>query len=541
MSDESAAQIPTGIDASFGHVPFYEPPEDLNLADYLLDARVREGLGDKEALRLDDRSLTYREVQALANRAAQAMARLGLRQEERVVLGLHDGPEFVAALFGALKLGAVVVMVNPQLGEVELAGILAYSRARLAVIDAAVLPSWEAASAGSRWLRLLVAGELPPSSPHASFAAEVALGSDDFDNVPTHRDDPAIWLFSGGTTGRPKAVVQTHRSFAYTTECYGKRAVGYRADDVTLSVPSLYFGYATGSNLFFPFSVGATAVLFPEPRTAELLLAKIERHRPTILINVPTMVARLVQHADEHPELHGHRALASVRFATSAGEALPVPLHDRWRETFGVELLDGLGTAEQWHIFLTNLPGRVRPGTLGTAVPGFDVRACNDDGRELPRGEVGRLWVRGGARAIGYWQNHAQTLETFRGEWVALGDLVRMDEDGYVTYCGRADDVLKVGGKWCTPGEIEACLLQHPAVRECAVVGAEDELGLTKPVAFVVAGDDAPAGLGEELKSFVLARLAAFKHPRRVIVMASLPRTHLGKVDRGKLRSLARG
>jgi acyl-coenzyme A synthetase/AMP-(fatty) acid ligase len=169
------------------------------------------------------------------------------------------------------------------------------------------------------------------------------------------------------------------------------------------------------------------------------------------------------------------------------------------------------------------------------------VRACDDDGRELPRGEVGRLWVRGGSRAIGYWQNHAQTVETFRGEWVALGDLVRMDDDGFVTYCGRADDVLKVGGKWCTPGEIEACLLQHPAVRECAVVGAEDEIGLTKPVAFVVAGDDAPAGLGEELKSFVLARLAAFKHPRRVIVVGSLPRTHLGKVDRGKLRSLVRG
>jgi len=250
------------------------------------------------------------------------------------------------------------------------------------------------------------------------------------------------------------------------------------------------------------------------------------------------MVARMVQHADEHPEAIA--SLASLRFATSAGEALPVSLYERWRAAFGAELLDGLGTAEMWHIFLTNLPGEVRPGTLGRAVPGFEVRACDEEGCEVPRGEVGRLWVRGGSRAIAYWQNLPQTLDTFRGEWVALGDLVKVDGDGYVTYCGRADDVLKVGGKWCTPGEIESCLLQHPAVRECAVVGAEDEAGLTKPVAFVIAGDDAPAGLAEELKAFVLARLAAYKHPRRVVVTDALPRTHLGKVDRGKLRALAR-
>ncbi len=519
----------------------YDPPEDLNLADHLLDARVREGLGDKEALRLDDRSLTYRDVQALANRAAQAMARAGLQQEERVLLGLVDGPAFVAALFGALKLGAVVVMVNPQLGEAELAGILAYSRARLALVDAGVLPTWESAARGSRWLRrILVAGDTPTGTVHASLAAELAAGDDRFENAPTHRDDPALWLFSGGTTGRPKAVVQTHRSYANTTECYAKRAVGYRQDDVTLAVPSLYFGYATGSNLFFPFSVGATATLFPEARTAEVVLEKIARHRPTILVSVPTMVARMVQHVEER-RLDGRAALAGVRFATSAGEPLPVPLYERWRQTFGVELLDGLGTAEMWHIFLTNLPGAVRPGTLGRAVPGFEVRACDDEGREVPPGEVGRLWVRGGSRAIAYWQNLPQTLETFRGEWVALGDLVRIDDEGFVTYCGRGDDVFKVGGKWCTPGEIEACLLEHPAVRECAVVGGEDASGLTKPIAFVVAAEGAAAGLAGELRDFALARLAAYKHPRRVLVVDSLPRTHLGKVDRGKLRALARG
>src|SRR5581483_4714117 len=293
-------------------------PEDLNLADHLLDARVREGLGDKEALRLDGRSLTYREVQALAHRAAQALARLGLEQEERLLLGLPDGPEYVATLFGALKLGAVVVMVNPQLAAADLAGILKYSRARMGVLHASALPVWEAAARQSRWLeRLLVLGG--GDGTHARFEDEIARGSDDFENAPTHRDDPAIWLFSGGTTGRPKAVVQTHRSYANTTELYGKRAMGYRPDDVTMAVPSLYFGYATGSNLFFPFSVGATSVLFPEARTPEVLAEKSRRHRPTILVNVPTMVNRMVQHAEAHPEARGD--FASLRFATSAGEA----------------------------------------------------------------------------------------------------------------------------------------------------------------------------------------------------------------------------
>jgi acyl-coenzyme A synthetase/AMP-(fatty) acid ligase len=265
-----------------------------------------------------------------------------------------------------------------------------------------------------------------------------------------------------------------------------------------------------------------------------VLFARVRRQRPTILVNVPTMIGRMVAHPGAAaPDL------SSLRLVTSAGEALPVPLHDRWKATFGVELLDGLGTAEMWHIFLSNLPGDVRPGTLGRAVPGFELRVCDVGGQELPRGEVGRLWVRGHSRAIAYWQNLQQTAETFRGEWVALGDLVRMDEEGYVTYCGRADDVLKVAGKWCTPGEIEACLLEHPEVKECAVVGVEDAQGLTKPVAFVVPrGGVGGSGLEQELKGFVLARLAPHKHPRRVIALEALPRTHLGKVDRGRLRAL---
>jgi benzoate-CoA ligase family protein len=365
---------------------------------------------------------------------------------------------------------------------------------------------------------------------HASFEAEAARAGDALDAAPTHRDDAAIWLFSGGTTGRPKAVVQTHLSFANTTELYAKGALGYRETDVTLSVPKLYFGYATGSNLFFPFSVGATSVLYPEHPTADVLFEKVRAHRPTILVNVPTMINQMVSHPSAPSQ-----DLSCLRFATSAGEALPPELYRRWRETFGVELLDGLGTAEMWHIFISNRPGDARPGTLGKAVPGFEVRLCDEEGSEVPAGEVGALRVRGRSRAIGYWQQMDRTAAAFRGEWYVTGDLLRQDADGYFIYCGRADDMLKVGGKWVAPQEVESCLLQHPLVRECAVVGAVDAAGLTKPQAFVVAREARP-GLDEELKAFVRERLEPYKYPREVVFVDSLPRTHLGKVDRGKLR-----
>ncbi len=507
-----------------------ELPERFNIADHFLGDRLREGRGERIALRLDDGELTYGEVERLAGRFAEALCGLGVRGEERVLIALPDGAEFVGALFGVLKLGAVVVMVNPGRPTAELAALIDYSRAGAVVVDAASLESFEAAVAGAASRPpLLVAGG--DAGSHAAFVDDGSSAA--VASAPTHPDDPAIWLFSGGTTGRPKAVVQTHRSFANTTECYARRALGYRESDVTISVPKLYFGYATGSNLFFPFAVGASAVLFSEHPTADVLFEKIRRHRPTILVNVPTMINQMVSHPAAAAQ-----DLSCLRFATSAGEALPVPLYERWRETFGVELLDGLGTAEMWHIFLSNLPGAVKPGTLGRAVPGFEVRVCDDDGRELPDGEVGRLWVRGDSRALGYWQNAATTAAAFRGEWFVGGDLVRRDAEGYVTYCGRSDDVLKVGGKWLAPQEVESCLLEHPAVAECAVVGVENEAGLTKPVAFVVVKGNA-ADLEQELQRHVLEHLEPYKHPRRVLRVDEMPRTHLGKIDRGKLKEIA--
>jgi benzoate-CoA ligase family protein len=503
----------------------FAPPERFNIADYFLDARVREGRGQKTALITDQGALTYVEVQARANRFGRLLLEAGVQPEQRVLLALPDGPDFVAALFGTLKIGAVVVMVNPQLDGPAIEYFYGYTRATVAVTARESAHTFRSAVPSAPLLREVVIADDPAT------AARVREYASDLEVFPSHRDDAAIWLFSGGTTGRPKAVVQTHASYANSTECYAKGALGYGERDITLSVPKLYFGYAMGANLFFPFAVGATAILFSDPATPETLFTRIARHRPTILVNVPTMVNRMVS----HPEA-ARQDFSSLRFATSAGEALPLELYNRWRATFGVELLDGLGTAEMWHIFITNRPGAVRPGTIGQVVDGFEVRVCDDAGRDVAAGEVGMLWVRGGSRAIGYWQQMEKTAQAFRGDWYVSGDLISRDDDGFFSYHGRADEMLKVSGKWLSPQEVEGCLLQHPAVREAAVVGVVGEAGLTKPHAYVVVREQRP-DLAAELKAFAAERLEGYKVPREVVFLDALPRTHLGKVDRGKLRA----
>jgi benzoate-CoA ligase family protein len=505
-------------------------PEFINLADYCLDAHVREGRGSRRALITDEGVFTYSEVQARANRFAGVLRAAGVEPEQRVLIALGDGLDWVATFFGALKLGAAVVMANPGLKKDEIEYFLEYTRAKVVVTEgdsAAVFR--EAGAAVSTLREVLVVGE-------ESFEKRLAVAEDRFENFNTHRDDAAIWLFSGGTTGRPKGVVQTHRSFVNTTELYAKGSMGYAANDITLSVPKLFFGYATGSNLIFPFSVGATSVLFREKCTPEALFARIARHRPTILINVPTMVHQMTSHPDAAAQ-----DLSCLRATTSAGEALSEELYRRWQKLFGVPLLDGLGTAEMWHIFLTNTVKDVRPGSLGLAVPGFDVRVCDDDGKELPRGETGFLWVRGASRAIAYWHEMEKTQQVFRGEWYASRDMVRQDEDGFFYYSGRDDDMLKVGGRWLAPAEVENCLQQHSNVAEVAVVGVPDAQGLVKPWAYVVARScaaEARASFAEDLRAFALDRLEPYKAPRQVVVLDAMPRTHLGKIDRGKLRKM---
>jgi benzoate-CoA ligase family protein len=489
---------------------------------------VREGRGDRIALHTDAGRLSYREVQGLANRCANVLSSAGVGPEQRVIIALPDGPDYVAALFGILKIGAVVVMVNPELKPDAIRYFFEYSRAAAVLVAAERVDAFRAAAADAAHApAMLVVGD-------DGWRSRLGAASETRQNFPTHPDDPAIWLFSGGTTGRPKAAVQPHRSYVNSCECYARNVVGYTENDVTLSVPKLYFGYAMGSNLFFPFSAGGSSVLFPDHCSAQAIFDRIARYRPSILITVPTMVNQMVSHPDA-----ARQDLSCLRLATSAGEGLPAELHERWDRIFGVPLLDGLGTAEQWHIFLSNRLNRVRRGTLGEVVPGFEVKVMDENGSEVPDGTMGHLWVRGGSRALGYWQQLDKSQICFRGEWVVTGDLVRRDADGYYTYGGRADELLKVSGKWLSATEVEGCLLQHPAVAQVAVVGVADASGLVKPHAYVVPRERRE-GLGEELKAFVRDRLEPYKHPREVIFVESLPTTHLGKVDRGKLRAAQR-
>ncbi|MDP9493757.1 MAG: benzoate-CoA ligase family protein [Actinomycetota bacterium] len=494
-------------------------PERLNVDRFLLRNRLDEGLGDTIALRLDDRSVSYAEVDEAASTFAVMLGELEVGPQDRVLIVLPDGLAYVAALFGVFRLGSVAIMLNPGLAVEAMAEIVRTSRASATVVHTDYLGLYREAATSSEWLppELVVDDGLTLSgNAHATF--DTAAG------------DPALWLFSGGTTGAPKAVPQSHRSLANTTQLYGRGALGLHRDDVTIAVPKLYFGYATGSNLFFPFSVGGSVVLFPGPSTPQAIVERVERHRATVLVTVPSAVNQLLS----DPEA-AKADLSTLRFATTAGEALPETLYHRWKERFGVELLDGLGTAEMWHIFISNTLDDVRPGTLGRVVPGFEIKACDEEGAEVAAGEVGRLWVRGQSLGPGYWEDPERTSEAFRGEWFVGGDLISIDEDGYVTHRGRADDAIKVKGKWFRPQEVESTLLDHEAVRECAVVTVNDSDGLAKPVAFVVA----EGVVEQELIDWVLSHLEPYKHPRRVYFVDQLPQTHLGKVDRSALRRLA--
>ncbi|MCZ6631056.1 MAG: benzoate-CoA ligase family protein [Actinobacteria bacterium] len=493
-------------------------PSTLNADSFFLKDRLAEGSGDRVALRMDDGVVTYAEIDARASGFARLLLDHGVSAGDRVLIVLPDDVDFVAALFGVFRIGAVVVMLNPGLTTEAMSAIVDGSRAAAAVVHRQHLAHFRDSVGGWAPAVIEVADEFEP--PETSVETR--------ETAPT---DPAIWLFSGGTTGVPKAAVQSHKSLVNTTRLYGQGALGLTEADITMSVPKLYFGYATGSNLLFPFSVGASVVLFDDHPTPEALFSRIARHRPTVMINVPSAINQMLAHPDADDQ-----DLSSLRLATSAGEALPETLYHRWKDTFGAELLDGLGTAEMWHIFITNTVGDVRPGTLGKVVPGFEIRICDDDGNDLPTGDVGRLWVRGDSLGLGYWEDPEKTAEAFRGEWFVGGDLVSIDEDGYVTHRGRADDAIKVKGKWFRPQEVESTLLDHHAVEECAVIAVTDATGLARPVAFVVRS----AEVGEQdLIDWVLDLLEAYKHPRQVYFVDELPQTHLGKVDRGALKKVA--
>jgi benzoate-CoA ligase family protein len=519
-------------------------PKTFNLATYFLEHNL-EKRADKHCILFEDERHTYAETDRRARQAARAFRELGANMEDRVLIALPDRPEFVFALFGVLKAGCVLAMCNPLVPAEDLAYYLEYTRARVLVCNSEVATKAEKAIVESRHLRAAIvvapAGEAHPvSKKFLPWRIAVEAADPDFTTESTDRDDPAIWLFTSGSTGKPKANVHLHHDFAWNTELFAKNTIGMREDDVTLSVPKLFFGYATGTNLWFPFAVGATTALFAERATAESVFLNVERFKPTVLTSVPTMINAMLAAPPE-----ARRDLSSLRFLFSAGEALPEELYRRWKETYGVEIYDGIGSAELFHIYISNRPGDVKPGSLGKLVEGYEAKIVRDDGTVGGPGDIGTLWVRGDSAAVGYWQDQEKTKQVFKGgDWVASGDLFTRDEQGYFHYSGRADDLLKVGGVWVAPLEIEGCLLQHAAVLECSVLGYEEE-GLVKALAVVVLRDSGRAGeeLGRELQDHVKKRLAPFKYPRKVVFRSEpLPKNDRGKTDRKALKeALGRG
>jgi benzoate-CoA ligase family protein len=502
----------------------------FNLATWFVDRHLEEGRGERTALICGDDHVTYAELAERVNRVGHVLRDLGARQEERVLLALSDGVEFVATWYAAQKIGAVTAEVYTFLPAKDLAYYMDYTRAGVVVVDATTLERAREARGASPWPRsMLVIGDEELKEGEASFDELVAQAPAALDPAPTHPDDIALWKFTTGSTGMPKACVHRAITPLRSFEHYARGVLDIREDDVVLPVPKLFFGYARDLAALYPFGVGGAGIVFPERSTPDKLFELIARHRPTILVNVPTMMRAML----EQPE----QDLSCLRLATSAGEALPEELHRRWLDTFGVEVLDGIGSSEAYHIYISSRPGAARPGTLGQVVPGYSARVVDDAGRQLPDGETGRLWIEGDTAALMYWQAREKSLETYAGDTVMSGDLFARDGDGFFRYRGRADDLLKVGGIWVAPQEIEQCLEAHADVGECAVVGYEED-GLQKPRAFVVLRDGASAD-AEALQAHVKSTLSPHKYPRDVRFVGELPRTGSGKVDRRALREVA--
>ena len=519
-------------------------PDRLNMAEWFLDARLAEGLGDKTAIYYRDQEIPYREVVAASCRVTGLLRELGLRIEDRVQLLLLDTPEFVYAYFGALRAGCVAVPTNTWLTEDDYAYYLEYARPRAVIVDAEVYPRLEPVWRAAPYPPIVIVVDrsgAPAPAGTVDWNHELARQPAEARTEPTYRDDFSTWLSSSGSTGKPKCVVHMHHDFVWNTVAYAQRTLGLTGADITLAAPKLFFGYALASNMLFPFSVGGACVLIPERVAPEDYFALLARYRVTQFVTVPTTIAKMVE-ALAAGAARGHD-LSALHSLVSAGEALPGSLYRAWKQATGVEIYDGIGSAEMFHVYITNRPGDVKEGSLGRLVDGYTYRLIDDDGREVPPGEIGTLVITGPSAGAGYWRMRDQSRATFWGDSVRGSDKFFVDRDGYFWFCGRGDDMLKCSGVYVSPVEVENCLLGHPAVREAGVVGVRDPAGLEKAWAFVELADGhaATPALADALVAHARAHLAAFKAPRRVEFVAALPRTETGKIRRAELRKIAAG
>ena len=534
-----------------------ELPREYNATLEFIDANLARGRAEKPAFIDATGRHTYRELAERVNRAGNALRALGAGLETRVLMCMLDGIDFPAVFWGAIKAGCIPIPVNTLLTSNDYAHLLRDSRARIAVVSEALLDRFAPALADQPHVeQVVVAGSeahgLAPSAAGAETSGRprtatatgaadqfrladlLAAASPQLDAAPTTCDDVAFWLYTSGSTGTPKGSMHLHRDLIATAEHYGVATLGIRESDLVYSAAKLFFAYGLGNAMTFPFHVGATTVVLAGRPTADAVAALLREHRPTIFYGVPTLYGAMLALP---PDASGNGS-SRLRLAASAGEALPAEIGVAWEERFGAPVLDGLGSTEMLHIFLSNREGDVRYGTSGRAVPGYRLKLVAETGEPAAPGEIGELWVSGDSSAVAYWNQREKSLATFHGPWTRTGDKYVVDEEGYYHYRGRTDDMLKVGGQWVSPFEVESALLGHEAVLEAAVVAAEDERGLVKPKAFVVPreGVEPDAELAATLREFVKDRLAPFKYPRWIEFASDLPKTATGKIQRFRLR-----
>jgi len=518
---------------------------DGNAVDWFLDRHVRDGRGDAPAFTDPARSLTYAALAAESRRFADALREAGIGRERRMAMLLLDTVDFPIAFWGTLRAGVVPVPINTLLTHETVGYILADSRAEALLISAPLVPPLLPVLHSIPELRRIVVCQpdggapAPVDDPRAvGFPEFLLFGDPETPTTPASPDEEAFWLYSSGSTGAPKGVRHVHASLRHTADTYGAQVLQIRPDDLMFSVAKAFHAYGLGNSLTFPMSVGAATVFLPERPTPDAVLALMQRHHPSIFAGVPTLYASLLAHPRIGPKAGSQR----LRRCISAGEALPEAVGQRWFEMTGVHILDGIGSTEMLHIFISNRAGDLRYGTTGKPVPGYEARIVDEHDRQVPHGEAGELVVRGPSAAEGYWNQREKTRRTFRGEWTYTGDTYTRDAEGYFRYQGRSDEMLKVSGVWVSPFEVEEALVSHPAVLEAAVVGAADQDGLIKPRAFVILQEAAKQQdaetVKELLKTHVKERIGVWKYPRWIEFVDSLPKTATGKIQRFRLREV---
>ena len=517
--------------------PDVKIPRDYNAAHDLIERNLAAGRSAKVAYIDDGGRYTFGQLAERVNRFGSALQRLGLEMEQRVLLALTDTIDFPTAFLGSIKAGIVPVPVNTLLTSREFEHMLSDSRARALIVSENLLPQFAALLGEKRgsfpFLRHVVVSGTG-AGEHVAFKDLLAKGSPELSPAPTPCDDACFWLYSSGSTGMPKGTVHVHSSIILTAELYARGVLDLQEKDVVFSAAKLFFAYGLGNALSFTLAVGATAVLMAERPTPASVFKRLTESKPTFFYGVPTLFAAMLA----SPEFPGKETLA-LRRCVSAGEALPPQIAKSWKEKTGLDILDGIGSTEMLHIFLSNRPNDVRYGTTGRPVPGYELRVVDEQGHPVGQGEMGELQISGPTSAALYWNNREKTRNTFVGGWTKSGDKYSQDQDGYFVYGGRSDDMLKVSGIYVSPAEVEAALVGHEAVLEAAVVGAEDENALVKPKAFVVLkpGRSASDALKRELQQSVKDRLAPYKYPRWIEFISELPKTATGKIQRFKLRT----